>query len=1547
MSLQGKHIMPHGNRRGNSLFRSILFLCLVVLCFRPDTMNAQVISNSGAFITISNGAAVTSKDFENNNGNLDNNGTIELSRDFLNQALAETKGNGLYSLKGNWTDYGTFSGTSEVSFDGNNTQHISRPSGETFYKLTINNSADSVSQLSNPLSTLKVTNLLNIKTGTLALHYTTKNLVVNGSTIINGGLSYDKITVQTTSIDGNLSGTGRIDMSGGGKPHLLNLKGSTNEIGTFITNSLSYSVVDYIGTNQTVFATPNYRNLYISNSGVKTLQGNSTIGNIISIKAGTTFDLGTITTSVNILDSALVAGSLKFSGTSTKTASIEGDLSGAGSIDMSGPGLLWHLLNLGGANNSIGSYTAAGSESTVDYNGDDNQSVFISQNYQNLRISGDSVKTLTGTIATSTSGVLSMLAGSINANGHLLKVTNPDTLAILRQNGTIIGKLQRVIGELNGDYLYPVGSDSSYNPMLIKFRELSPGSLTAQYIPNSIGDSGLPVEDVDDGDELFRSLPEGYWNLTADAALASNNFDVKLNYNGFDEIDPSCRILRRNGLGSLMLDGKDASINGSLIQRETLISPISNVSTDFAIGKGRPHIQDQPSDSAICEFLNAQFKVVSNRLGSLTYQWQANTGTGFYDILPNDTLYSNTTSSGLEINAAPYSMNGTRYRVIVRDEWNNPNISIDTLFTVFTNPEVKLDSSDLGSCNGAKDGAIYIDILKGTPIYKFQWKTDMGVQVSTDKDLINQSYGKYLLSVWDVNHCATLNNKLTLGALKDLLISYDLSLYGIMMEYNISCYGKEDGEIIVNSDGNGDPAAFSYEWRNIDTGPLSNDTKTLSGIGAGNYYVTVTDELSCQGSASITLFPPDPISVTRVKTNYPGNFDISCFGMGDGVINLDISGGHTADNALPLDKYNWSKNEDTLFSKSTKNIVNLLEGEYNLAIQDSFSCFADTLFTFELKSPENFKITADIANFNGYQVSCKSSTNSVLDLNVSGSYPGNIDYKYLWTTADGVVSNPNTLDQAGLPEGNYKLHVVDSINCFADSVFVITAPDSISVSPVKSNFNNYEISCFGGDNGSIMLNPSGGITAFPYQYAWNIIDGSGIVEGAANQNNLTKGEYSVTVKDANDCEVMWNYVFDEPKKLITHIDSFSIACFNVNTGAADLTVSEGVSPYTYIWSNGETTEDIGSLSKGIYFVDIIDDNNCHISDTTEVTQPPDIIISLDAPLQYSGRMISCFGESNGIVNSLVTGGFGAYTYKWKRGTDMIQSGLSKPSISDIPAGLYTLSITDENLCSDSANFLVEQPLELNAEVFATDPSCFGKTDGQITLMVRGGTPAYSFNWIGTSQTTQTAENLGVGSYEVIITDLNMCTDNAYGILDQPQLISIYKPEEDIIQPDCPDIFNGAIRYEINGGTQPYEMVLYNLRNISDSLVLGDGTTKVVSDLEQGKYRLKITDNKLCELSDTSILKALKALCIGVPNAFTPNGDGVNDTWEIELIDIYPNATVEIYNRWGEMIYYASKGYSKPWDGTFKGRELPIDSYFYIIDLKNGRDPVSGDITIIK
>jgi gliding motility-associated-like protein len=613
------------------------------------------------------------------------------------------------------------------------------------------------------------------------------------------------------------------------------------------------------------------------------------------------------------------------------------------------------------------------------------------------------------------------------------------------------------------------------------------------------------------------------------------------------------------------------------------------------------------------------------------------------------------------------------------------------------------------------------------------------------------------------------------------------------------------------------------------------------------------------------------------------------------------------------------------FTKDTRDISGLPAGTYNLNVIDSYLCQKDTFFT--LTEPSLISLdTVSITGYNGgYQVSCNSFNDASLDLTMTGGFGG---YNYTWSTIDGYVKSTGSLDQDSIPAGNYHLSVLDTldgISCPANYDFVITQPDTISVSPVLHENNGFEISCYSGADGSIDLNTIGGVPG--YQFAWTR-NGSNFAAGTDSVYNLKEGDYKVTVKDQNNCLVSWNYILLQPDTLKSMISPTSISCFSTNNGAADLTITGGVqNTYTYMWSNGKTTQDIDSLFTGMYFVDISDANNCTVSDTTIITQPPDITIKLDVPLQYNGKMISCYGASDGIVNSDVNGGVGAYQYFWS------PTGTTDTLVSDVPAGLYYLTITDENECSKMDSIRVEQPLKLKTEVYETDPTCFGKPDGQITLIVQGGTPEYSIIWNNIGQSGQSAENIPDGRYDVVIKDLNQCRIDTFGVITQPEKIHLNK---EVINPVCPDVFDGYIQYSIDGGIPPYDLQLNNQK-----------VNELVADLGEGTYHLVITDNNQCTLLDTLKLKAISSLCVNVPNAFTPNGDGVNDTWIIDQIEIYPNAKVEIFNRWGELIYFASKGYSKPWDGTYKGRELPIDSYHYVIDLKNGREALIGTITIIR
>jgi gliding motility-associated-like protein len=175
-------------------------------------------------------------------------------------------------------------------------------------------------------------------------------------------------------------------------------------------------------------------------------------------------------------------------------------------------------------------------------------------------------------------------------------------------------------------------------------------------------------------------------------------------------------------------------------------------------------------------------------------------------------------------------------------------------------------------------------------------------------------------------------------------------------------------------------------------------------------------------------------------------------------------------------------------------------------------------------------------------------------------------------------------------------------------------------------------------------------------------------------------------------------------------------------------------------------------------------------------------------------------------------------------------------------------------------------------------------------------------------------------------------------LTQPAPISITFDSTITRQALCSDSPDGAIGITVTGGV----IVTDYLYQWSDG-----STTQNLSNILSGKYRIIVTDANNCSAKDSIIMKPVRETCLEIPNAISPNSDNINDVWNIGRIELYPEIEIKIFNRWGELIWKSEKGYPRPWDGRSNGTLLPIDSYHYIIDLHNGKNPIIGTITIVR
>jgi gliding motility-associated-like protein len=684
---------------------------------------------------------------------------------------------------------------------------------------------------------------------------------------------------------------------------------------------------------------------------------------------------------------------------------------------------------------------------------------------------------------------------------------------------------------------------------------------------------------------------------------------------------------------------------------------------------------------------------------------------------------------------------------------------------------------------------------------------------------------------------------------------------------------------------------------------------------------------------SIDVIEPEEITVIFDSKKYDGNYDISCKGYDDGSVWIDsIRGGNGAY------RYKWTTVNGVISGVDTLNrLDNITAGTYFLHTTDMKGCMKTDSVT--LTEPEGMVLTGSELSVKPdgyYNITCNGASDGYINIDISG---GSGNYTYLWTGPGGFTDTKEDISE--LRAGLYSVAVRDLNGCMLAPVptFTLNEPDALTITSAESLSPDgaYNIACHGGA-GSIQITVAGGIPG-TFEYFWSTSGGSGITEGAEDQNNLTAGIYDLRVRDVNGCEDTMRISLSEPDEIVLQLDEKNITCASgvFNDGSIDLIVTGGVGPFTYLWSNGATTEDIADLTEGTYSVTVTDVNGCQSTASGGVLNPPPLTYNRILS-GYNGFNISCFGLSDGSITVNTTSGTPPFIFSWTGPDGFVAT---TQSISGLRAGTYTLNISDSLACNVSETIELTEPGELGM-AFSLSSSdgggyninCAGARTGYIGIEPLNQVMNVEYLW-SDGLFGKTRTDLPAGEYSVIITDANNCYASATVELTEPDSIKI---EFVVTQPFCPDMPNGAIVANVTGGVTTAD---YTYRWSDNSS--GSGIT----DIPSGYYSLTIKDLNGCTVRDSLYVKAENESCLEIPNAISPNGDLINDEWNINNIDLYPEAEVKIFNRWGLNVWRSEKGYPQPWDGRRGGKALPIDSYHYIIDLHNGTKPVIGTITIVR
>ncbi|MBL7795545.1 MAG: T9SS type A sorting domain-containing protein [Saprospiraceae bacterium] len=389
----------------------------------------------------------------------------------------------------------------------------------------------------------------------------------------------------------------------------------------------------------------------------------------------------------------------------------------------------------------------------------------------------------------------------------------------------------------------------------------------------------------------------------------------------------------------------------------------------------------------------------------------------------------------------------------------------------------------------------------------------------------------------------------------------------------------------------------------------------------------------------------------------------------------------------------------------------------------------------------------------------------------------------------------------------------------------IGASATFGTDPFFVDASSTQVTCNGDANGTAVLTITGG-TGLTYLWSNNAT--------TQNLSDLGPGTYSVTVSDAQGCTATAEVTITEPDELGIGAAVTSVSCFGQADGAIDLNVSGGTLPYNYEWSNGETTRNVSGLSAGTFTATVTDGSGCQGIATDEVTEPSEIDFSLTA------TDADCNGASSGSIQSSVSGGVPGYEFAWSNGD-------TNETLSSLPAGTYTATITDTNGCTRSESVTVGEPAAITASTTTTEAGCAGATNGTVQLTVGGGAPGYTFDW-SNSSSDQNLDAVASGTYTVTITDNSGCTQTASATVGQNTTLTASASASPA---SCFDNADGSVSANAGGGTPDY------------TYKWSSGQTAAsVNDLGAGTYTVTVTDAVGCSQTATATVGQPAALLAG-------------------------------------------------------------------------------------
>ena len=595
---------------------------------------------------------------------------------------------------------------------------------------------------------------------------------------------------------------------------------------------------------------------------------------------------------------------------------------------------------------------------------------------------------------------------------------------------------------------------------------------------------------------------------------------------------------------------------------------------------------------------------------------------------------------------------------------------------------------------------------------------------------------------------------------------------------NVSCSGGSDGDITVSANGGTMPYQYSIDGGAFQASP------TFTNLIAGNHFVIVLDSFACVDTIFATLTEPAALATTMSTDS------VSCFNGNDGTATVAVTGG-TAGYT-----YAWSN------LGTTSTITGLVADTVYVTVTDANNC--QTTDTVVVEEPTELTVTSVATD-----VSCNAANDGSVTVTAVG---GNGGYTYSWT---GSASNTNIA--SSLSGGFYTATINDSKNCtvsITDTVLENTA--------IVLGETSVMTLCNTSADGMAIVTATGGTGT--YTYLWDANAGNQVTDTAFN---VASGTYSVTVTDGDNCSQTITSTVTSPTALTSSMTSNPTSCFNTTDGDATIVVSGGTPGYTYSWVNSTDTLATGTgLGNGFQAVTATDANGCTITDSVNVQSPTQIDITL------TPTAVSCFGVSDGAISASVTGGAGGYTYAWSGTMDVTST------VNGLAGGFHTVTVTDQNGCSETDTVTIPEPISLTIALTKTDVSCFNGSDGSATVSVNGGTNPFIYSWTPSGQATPTANNISAGWHTVVVTDANNCQAVDSIFVNQPATgVTTTMSFTPLL---CNGDGTGTASVVATGGSGTYTYSWSHNTALNSPNATG---------LQAGTYTVTVSDNNNCDYVD--------------------------------------------------------------------------------------------------